>query len=261
MARGTRLIPVAPPLLLRVALFAGCVLVLSCNSTRDARESGPTPPGTLRGRVVLTGPLPEPAPAIVLREDMRRSSGLGEIPDERWVLGPDRGVGNVLVTLEPRGETERRPLRPTEGAVLGKVGPRFVPRLLAVTEGTTLEVRNVDSPCKCFHSFARKNPAFNRATPAGESFTVRLDSAERIEVRSDLRPYMAATIAVVDTPHFAVTGPDGTFAIEGLPPGRYRVELWHGEAGRVRGRELEVPAAGAAPVELHLSVGGQRGSR
>ena len=248
-------------LLSPTALLLGGALLAACGSTGASGTADTPLPGTLRGRVVLTGPLPEVFPAIELREDMRAATGLTSIPDERWVVARDRGVGNVLVTLDPRGDTVRVPLAPTEDAVFGKVGPRFTPRLLAVTEGTTLEVRNVDSPCNCFHSYARRNPSFNRTTRAGASFTVQLDRAETFDVRSDLRPYMSAAIAVVDTPHFAVTDPDGTFGIEGLPPGRYRVELWHEEAGRVRGLELEVPAEGAAAVELALPVEGQRRPR
>ena len=38
---------------------------------------------------------------------------------------------------------------------------------------------------------------------------------------------MRSYIAVNDTPFFAVTGPDGTFDIEGLPEGTYTLEAWH----------------------------------
>ncbi len=42
---------------------------------------------------------------------------------------------------------------------------------------------------------------------------------------------MMAQVAVFDHPFFAVTGPDGSFSLDGLPPGDYVVEVWHETLG------------------------------
>ena len=52
-----------------------------------------------------------------------------------------------------------------------------------------------------------------------------------IEVVSDRHPWAHAWIAVLDHPYYSQTAANGTFSIEGIPPGRYRVRAWHPSLG------------------------------
>jgi hypothetical protein len=56
------------------------------------------------------------------------------------------------------------------------------------------------------------------------------ESAE-IEVVSDRHPWSHAWIAVLDHPYYAQTAANGTFSIEGIPPGRYLFRAWHPALG------------------------------
>jgi hypothetical protein len=59
--------------------------------------------------------------------------------------------------------------------------------------------------------------------------------AEReVEVQCDIHPWMHAYIFVMDHPFFSVSGDDGAYAIEGLPPGDYTLECWHEKLGKQR---------------------------
>jgi hypothetical protein len=58
---------------------------------------------------------------------------------------------------------------------------------------------------------------------------------------------MAAFIAVSDNPYFQTTGGDGTFKLDGLPPGKYSVEAWHPQYG-ARTASLQVEAGQATDV-------------
>lgn len=62
---------------------------------------------------------------------------------------------------------------------------------------------------------------------------------------------MAAWIAVVDHPFFAVTDVKGRFEIKGLPPGKYTLEAWH-EKLRSVAKEVEVKAGGTATADFTL---------
>jgi hypothetical protein len=47
---------------------------------------------------------------------------------------------------------------------------------------------------------------------------------------------MSAWIVVFEHPFFAVSKPDGTFAIKGLPDGDYTLEAWHEKLGKQEGK-------------------------
>jgi hypothetical protein len=65
---------------------------------------------------------------------------------------------------------------------------------------------------------------------------------------------MVARVKVVDSPHYAVTGPDGRFAIEGVPAGTYPLVAWQAWGDERRG-EVTVTEGGTATVKLELVEG------
>ena len=54
-----------------------------------------------------------------------------------------------------------------------------------------------------------------------------------IEVVSEQHPWTHAWMAVLDHPYYAQTAANGTFSIDGVPPGRYRIRAWHPSLGFV----------------------------
>ncbi|MDE2979204.1 MAG: carboxypeptidase regulatory-like domain-containing protein, partial [Acidobacteriota bacterium] len=86
------------------------------------------------------------------------------------------------------------------------------------------------------HSLSEVNRPFNRAMPAAIkqatfSFT---DEEPAFRIKCDVHPWMSSYVAVFNHPYFAVTGPDGTFEIPGLPAGTYTIEAWHERLGSQR---------------------------
>jgi hypothetical protein len=59
----------------------------------------------------------------------------------------------------------------------------------------------------------------------------RFKEPAEIEVVSDRHPWSHAWIAVLDHPYYAQTAVNGTFSIEGIPPGRYLFRAWHPALG------------------------------
>jgi hypothetical protein len=55
----------------------------------------------------------------------------------------------------------------------------------------------------------------------------RFKEAAEIEVVSEQHPWTHAWMAVLDHPYYAQTTASGTYKIEGIPPGRYRIRAWH----------------------------------
>jgi hypothetical protein len=59
----------------------------------------------------------------------------------------------------------------------------------------------------------------------------RFREPAEIEVVCEQHPWTHAWIAVLDHPYFAQTTTAGTFSIDGIPPGRYRIRAWHPALG------------------------------
>ena len=59
----------------------------------------------------------------------------------------------------------------------------------------------------------------------------KLREPAEIEVVCEEHPWTHAWIVVLDHPYFAQSSPSGSFTIDGIPPGRYRVRAWHPALG------------------------------
>jgi hypothetical protein len=70
-------------------------------------------------------------------------------------------------------------------------------------------------------------------------------------IRDADHPWPRAYVAVFDHPYFAVTKPDGSFTIDGVPPGSYTLMAWHERTGRTE-QPVTIAANGAQKVELTL---------
>lgn len=189
-----------------------------------------TAPATLEGRVRLAGPPPDAAPL-----DAGRSPGScdGAKPDESWVLGPEGGVANVVVSLEKISAGKPWPEVPSP--VLDQQGCVFVPHVVTAPTGALLEVRNSDQVFHNVHAYtwSGKYTPFNLAMPPGAA-PVRqpLERPGILSLRCDAgHRWMSGYVHVGRTPYHAMTGRDGRFRITGIPPGVHEVSVWHERFG------------------------------
>ena len=73
-----------------------------------------------------------------------------------------------------------------------------------------------------------------------------------IPVKCNVHPWMKSYIGVLKHPFFAVTGPDGTFTIKGLPPGSYTIAAWQEKFGTVE-QQVTVGAKETKSVDFTIS--------
>lgn len=118
-------------------------------------------------------------------------------------------------------------------------GKRFSPHISVVTAGTTIDFPNFDPIFhNAFSNFDGK--VFDIGLyPPGTTRAVKFDRPGIVRVFCNIHPTMSAIIAVVDTPYFAVSRPDGSFRIKDIPAGEYTVHLFHERATPAHLKSLE----------------------
>jgi plastocyanin len=159
---------------------------------------------------------------------------------------PDLRRGVVYLETAPRGAfEEREPGR----AVLDQRNETFVPHVLAVMAGTTVEFPNSD---RIFHNvFSLSKPKrFDLGRYAtGRSKSVRFDRPGVVRVFCDIHSHMNAFILVFSHPFFDVTDAEGRFQLDNVPAGTYTVIGWY-EGEQRTSQSVNVPSGGVVDLEL-----------
>jgi hypothetical protein len=123
---------------------------------------------------------------------------------------------------------------------------------MIVPVGTTVEFLNSDAIAHNVHTYAGKNDSFNQTIAPKAKHTQQLKKEDRIEIKCDIHPWMSSHLVVVDTPHYALTKPDGSFEISGLAPGEHSVEVWHERLGKEKVKVTVAADGTSEAVEIKL---------
>lgn len=134
---------------------------------------------------------------------------------------------------------------------------RFRPHVLAVSKNTTVQFPNTDPIYHNVFSVSGGNRFDLGLYRSGASKSKKFEETGLVRVYCNIHPQMVGFVMVVDSDFVAVTGSDGAFRFENLPPGSYVVKTWHEEGGETA-RPLTVRADGAAPLALQVEVSGAR---
>lgn len=159
---------------------------------------------------------------------------------------------NVVVWLTPVGSA--KPPAPLEHVRLVQKNKQFLPHLLAVTVGTSVEFPN-DDPF--FHNVFSlyKGKRFDLGLyEAGSTRSVKFDRPGVSFIFCNIHPEMSAVVIALPTPYFAVSKPNGEAVIQDVPDGRYRMEAWYErstpEALQKLTREMSVPVGREVAFEV-----------
>lgn len=126
----------------------------------------------------------------------------------------------------------------------------FIPHVLAVQAGTTVEflnsdafLHNVFTPDKCAEKF-------NLGTwPQGQKRSYTFSKPCAAVLLCKVHPEMEAFVVVTPSPYYAVTNAKGEFEIEDLPDGEYTVKVWHPKLKEI---SKNVAVTGSTTVEFAL---------
>ncbi len=194
--------------------------------------------GSIRGRVDLR----RVAPPVERRPGV---ADLGAPPPRDFA---DRLKSVVYLESAPRGAFEQN-----EGghAVMDQRNETFVPHVLAITTGTTVDFPNSD---RIYHNVfsLSKTERFDLGRYAvGHSRSVRFDRPGIVRVFCDIHSHMNAFILVFSHPFFVVTDNEGRYRIDNVPPGTYGVIAWN-EGVSSDAQTITVPDG--SPAELDFTL-------
>lgn len=139
-------------------------------------------------------------------------------------------------------------------AAMDQRNETFVPHVLAVAAGTTVDFHNGDP---ALHNVTSASPAkvFDLGMFArGETRSVAFDRPGVVAIRCNVHPRMSAFIVVHSNPWIAVTDARGRYTIGGVPAGTYPVRVWH-EAFGERPSTVTVRADVVQPLDVRLERG------
>ena len=131
-------------------------------------------------------------------------------------------------------------------------GEQFVPRVLAVTVGTTVEFPNNDVTFHNVFSLSRVKPFDLGRYKPGKSGTILFDRPGIVPVFCDIHSHMSSYILVFSHPFFSLTDEAGDYVISGVPAGVYtRARLER--AGRAQPKRVTL--SGTETIEADFRVG------
>jgi plastocyanin len=141
---------------------------------------------------------------------------------------------------------------PKDHIVVDQRKMAFLPHVVAVEQGTTVDFLNSDP---VGHNVywpsigGNKKLSHNLGTwPKGDKKPFQFNDLGTASLLCNVHPEMSGYVVVVPTPYFAITDKDGNFEIKNIPAGKYTLKTWS-EDGKPTTQAVDVSGA-TATVEL-----------
>ena len=122
---------------------------------------------------------------------------------------------------------------PTKPALMDQKHLEFIPHVLVILKGTTVEFLNSDAT---LHNVFWPNIGGNRKLarnlgtwPQGQHKSFTFDNLGAAPLLCNVHPEMSGYVVVVPTPYFALTNKAGEFEIKDVPAGHYTIKTWSEE--------------------------------
>lgn len=192
--------------------------------------------GTLRGRVKLTGPVPQPRSFHLIHSPniefcSRISDGKGHRLVRDFTVSESSGLKDVVIAIQGVHKGKPYTSRMQSFNIARCHSDQYV---IGIKNGEDFLIENTD-PIR--HEIAtyeiagayvnqKSNRPVDEKTSQIQNVFVRGDVDEFL-IKCNLHPFLQTRAFMVDNPYYTVTDSEGRFTIKDIPPGRYDVIAWH----------------------------------
>ena len=209
--------------------------------------------GSLAGTITLEGNLIADSAQVTLDQPVCGTRVRGAVE-----TGAQRSLSNAIVWIAD--VKTGKPLPIEKRVELSSEDCTIDPRVQGAVVGSTVNVFNDD---KLLHRLVFFRAGTNDTLVVMPFFNVgQVVASEKlakasgiVEVRCTRHPWMRGYLAVFDHPYFAVTEKDGRFAIDSLPPGNYKLMVWHEGLAKPIERSVTVQPGATGKVDVAVTLG------
>jgi len=157
-----------------------------------------------------------------------------------------KSAANIAVYVD--AVPEKKFEAPSQHVVVDQKKMEFIPRVVVVLQGTTVDFTNSDPVGHNVYwpsISGNKKLTHNLGTwPKGEKKSFQFNDLGVASLLCNVHPEMSGYVVVVATPYFAVTDNDGNYEIKNVPAGKYTLKTWS-EDGKPTTQSVDVSGSGA----------------
>ena len=195
----------------------------------------------------ITGTITTPAKGVApVRVTIDQKVCGDQLPDDSIVVDAQGHLANAVVVV-----TGVKRSYPTEPLVLNEKC-RFAPRVQLIGAKTSVKTTSKDAILHTTNAQLENGRSlFNVALPfAGLTITKAIAATGNVRLSCNTHPWMRAWM-VVTSEAAAISGADGRFAIDNVPPGTYELRVWH-EA--LKGAPQKVTVSAGKPTDVTFQL-------
>jgi plastocyanin len=188
------------------------------------------------------------ASLVMLGLFLSRTLIAGDLHGTVTCSGLNDNAGAVVYITTVPGKTFPAP---KEHAKIDQTNLTFVPHVLPVLVGTTVDFLNSDTVLHNVFSPDAVADKVNLGTwPKGETRSHTFKKPGFAALLCIVHPEMSGFVAVLPTPYFAVTDAAGKYQIANVPDGAYQLKTWH---PKLKATEKSVTIHEATGADFQLS--------
>lgn len=134
-------------------------------------------------------------------------------------------LADAVALLEP--VAGKLPVKPLADVEISQAKRSFSPRVTLITVGTRATFPNFDTVRHHVYSFSQAKTFELKLYAGVPNAPVVFDKPGVAVLGCNIHDKMAAWVVIADTPFIGRSGADGQMRIDAVPPGSYKLTVWH----------------------------------